>query len=85
MVFCGPLPITFHLIGSMRQTKEQILSYLGEHFADTLVECVEYVHQQQITADDVAKLPYMIHRIKDPAQRKALMEKADRYLQSISK
>ena len=56
MVFCGPLPITFHLIGSMRQTKEQILSYLGEHFADTLVECVEYVHQQQITADDVAKL-----------------------------
>jgi hypothetical protein len=42
-------------------------------------------NEPDFTAEDMEKLPYMIHRVKDPAQRKALMEKADRYLQSISK
>lgn len=42
-------------------------------------------NEPDFTAEDMEKLPYMIHRVKDPAQRKALMEKADKYLQSISK
>ncbi len=49
----------FHLIGSMiltaTATKEQILKQLGERFADTLVECLEYVHTKNITPDDIAK------------------------------
>lgn len=36
--------------------------------------------ESDFTADDVAKLPYIIHRIKDPAQRKVLMEKADKFM-----
>jgi hypothetical protein len=36
--------------------------------------------EPEFSADDVAKLPYMIHRIKDPAQRKALMDKADKFM-----
>lgn len=37
-------------------------------------------NEPEFSADDVAKLPYMIHRIKDPAQRKALMDKADKFM-----
>jgi hypothetical protein len=36
--------------------------------------------ETEFTADDISKLPYMIHRIKDPAQRKALMERADKFM-----
>lgn len=32
------------------------MTRLGECFADTLVECVEYVHQKDLTADEVAQL-----------------------------
>jgi len=42
-------------------------------------------NETEFTSEDMQKLPYMIHRIKDPAQRKALMEKADRYIQGSSK
>lgn len=34
--------------------------------------------------EDMQKLPYMIHKVKDPAQRKALMDRADRYLSKFS-
>jgi hypothetical protein len=37
-------------------TKEQILSRLGEHFADILVECLDYVHTKEITPEDIATL-----------------------------
>ena len=60
MVSCGHLSTLFHLIGSMistaTATKEEILTRLGEHFADTLVECLDYVHTKDIAADDIAKL-----------------------------
>lgn len=36
--------------------------------------------EPEFTAEDVARLPYTIHKIKDPAQRKALMEKADAFI-----
>ena len=38
------------------KTKEDILAILGEHFADTLVQCLDYVHTKEITPDDIAKL-----------------------------
>lgn len=40
--------------------------------------------EPEFSEEDIQKLPYMIHRVKDPAQRKALMEKADRYLTKFS-
>ena len=52
----------FHLIGSMRpamatpKTKENIVQRLSEYFADTLVECTDYVHDGTLTADDVAQM-----------------------------
>jgi hypothetical protein len=55
MVSCGQLPTQFHLIGLMK-TKEEIIQRLGEYFADTLVECTDYVHDGTLTAEDVAKI-----------------------------
>lgn len=37
-------------------SKEEILKRLGEHFADTLVECLDYVHTKDISPVDIAKL-----------------------------
>lgn len=37
-------------------TKEEILNRLGEHFADILVECLDYVHTKEITPEDIATL-----------------------------
>lgn len=54
MVFHGHPHIVFHLIGSMNNRKEEILSKLGAYFADTLVECTEYVHNGTLTDEDVA-------------------------------
>ena len=52
--------MTSHQTGSMISTatssKEEILKRLGEHFADTLVECLDYVHTKDIAPDDIAKL-----------------------------
>lgn len=53
MVLNGHPHITFHLIGSMK-TKAEVLTKIGEYFADTLIECVDYVHDGTITAEDVA-------------------------------
>jgi len=36
--------------------------------------------EPEFTAEDINRLPYDIHKIKDPAQRKALMAKADAFL-----
>lgn len=55
MVSCGHLPTQFHLIGSMK-TKEEILSQLGEYFAEALVQCIDYVHTKDITPEDIAQL-----------------------------
>lgn len=55
MVFCGRLPTLFHLIGSMK-TKEDILATLGEHFSDTLVTCIDYIHTKDVSPEDVAKV-----------------------------
>ena len=41
---------------STPQTKENIVQRLSEYFADTLVECTDYVHDGTITAEDVAKM-----------------------------
>jgi hypothetical protein len=38
------------------KTKAEIITGLGQYFADTLVECTEYVHNGTITAEDVAKM-----------------------------
>jgi hypothetical protein len=61
MVSCGHRHTQFHLIGSMRlqlttKNKEEIIQRLGEYFADTLVECTDYVHDGTLTAEDVAKM-----------------------------
>jgi hypothetical protein len=60
MVFCGHHHTTSPMTGSMISTatasKEEILKRLGEHFADTLVECLDYVHTKDISPDDIAKL-----------------------------
>jgi hypothetical protein len=37
-------------------SKEEILTRLGENFADSLVECLDYIHTKDITPDDIAKL-----------------------------
>jgi hypothetical protein len=55
MVSCGHPFTLFHLIGSMK-TKEDILAILGEHFSETLVTCVDYVHSKDVTPEDVAKV-----------------------------
>ena len=55
MVSCGRHPTQFHLTGLMK-TKEEIIQRLSEYFADTLVECIDYVHDGQLTAEDVASL-----------------------------
>lgn len=44
------------MISTATSSKEEILKQLGEHFADTLVECLDYVHTKDITPDDIAKL-----------------------------
>jgi hypothetical protein len=36
--------------------------------------------EPEFTAEDINRLPYDIHKIKDPAQRKALMARADAFL-----
>lgn len=56
MVLSGPLPTTFHLIGSMIKTKEDVLTRLGECLSDTLVMCLDYVHTKDVTPEDVAKV-----------------------------
>ena len=38
------------------KTKEELTQRLGEYFADTLVECTDYVHDGTLTAEDVAKM-----------------------------
>jgi len=38
------------------KTKAEVVQRLGEYFADTLVECTEYVHDGTLTAEDVAKM-----------------------------
>jgi hypothetical protein len=38
------------------KTKAEIITGLGQYFADTLVECTDYVHDGTITAEDVAKM-----------------------------
>ena len=55
MVSCGQLPTQFHLIGLMK-TKAEIIQRLSEYFADTLVECTDYVHDGTLAAEDVAKM-----------------------------
>jgi len=37
-------------------------------------------NEETFTAEDLAKLPYMINRIRDPKERKALMDRADKYM-----
>lgn len=37
-------------------------------------------NEPDFTAEDLQRLPYMINRIKNPAERKALMDKADRFM-----
>lgn len=39
--------------------------------------------EQLISPEEMEQLPYMLNRIKDPAKRKALMDKADQYLNSL--
>ena len=55
MVICGHRHTQFHLIGSMKN-KEEIIQRLSEYFADTLVECTDYVHDGTLVAEDVAKM-----------------------------
>lgn len=43
-------------------------------------------NEPEFTAEDMQRLPYMINRVKDPAQRKALMDKAQNFMtKQISK
>jgi len=44
------------MISTATTSKEVILKRLGEHFADTLFECLDYVHTKDISPDDIAKL-----------------------------
>jgi hypothetical protein len=37
-------------------------------------------NEETVTAEDLANLPYVINRIKDPKERKALMDRADKYM-----
>lgn len=37
-------------------------------------------NEETFTAEDLANLPYMINRIRDPKERKALMDRADKYM-----
>lgn len=36
--------------------------------------------EDDFSAEDLASLPYMINKLRDPQQRKALMEKADKFI-----
>jgi hypothetical protein len=38
------------------KTKAEVIQRLGEYFADTLVECTDYVHDGTLVAEDVAKM-----------------------------
>jgi len=38
------------------KTRTEVVQRLSEYFADTLIECTDYVHDGTITADDVAKM-----------------------------
>jgi len=38
------------------KTKEDILATLGEHFSDTLVACIDYIHTKDVSPEDVAKV-----------------------------
>ena len=38
------------------KTKEDVLAAIGEHFSDTLVTCIDYVHTKDVTPEDVAKV-----------------------------
>jgi Zn/Cd-binding protein ZinT len=38
------------------KTNEDVIRRLGEQFADILVECTDYVHDNVLTAEDVAKV-----------------------------
>jgi len=44
------------MISVATSSKEEILTRLGECFADTLVECLDYIHTKDISPDDIAKL-----------------------------
>jgi predicted small metal-binding protein len=44
------------MISTATSSKEEILKRLGEHFAETLFECLDYVHTKDIAPDDIAKL-----------------------------
>ena len=55
MVSCGRHPTQFHLIGLMK-TKAEIFEQLGERLSDVLVECTDYIHDDVLTAADVANL-----------------------------
>jgi hypothetical protein len=48
--------MTGSMISTATASKEEILKRLGEDFADTLVECLDYVHTKDISPDDIAKL-----------------------------
>ena len=48
--------MTGSMISTATASKEEILKRLCEHFADTLVECLDYVHTKDISPDDIAKL-----------------------------
>ena len=36
--------------------------------------------ETEFTAEDLQRLPYMINRMKNPAERKALMDRADKFM-----
>ena len=55
------------------QTKENIIQRLGEYFADTLVECTDYVHDGTLAAEDVAYHGSMVNAAD--AIRNALRER----------
>jgi hypothetical protein len=44
------------MISTATSSKEVILKRISRHFADTLVECLDYVHTKDISPDDIAKL-----------------------------
>lgn len=37
-------------------------------------------NEETLTAEDISSLPYTINRIRDPKERKALMDKVDKYM-----
>ena len=38
------------------KTKEDVLAAIGEHFSDTLVTCIDYVHTKDVTPEDVVRV-----------------------------